>query len=143
MGNPIQLQTLLNFQEMQHSVKKLSVSIAKNGKEGFLSLSTQSLSRALIRGKVTLYLDDAITIACVGRGIYDYVNDTATSIYYLTEKEIEKLMSTNITTIRYSLRSEWDKGNYAASNVVLKSKIKYRHICLYVNYSIPRLLNRG
>lgn len=100
----------------------LDVLIAKNGEIGMLVLSTQSMTGVLIRGQVIVYLDDGTVISCIDRSKYDYVDNKATSVYFLTKGEIGKLMNSNIQNIRFTLkcRSEYasssEEGDYSASN---------------------------
>jgi len=80
----------------------LDVLIAKNGNTGFIVVSTET-SSVFIKGKLMIYLEDGTIISCTDRGIYDYVDNTATTVYYLTNAEIEKMKLKNISTIRFSL----------------------------------------
>ena len=98
----------------------LDVLIAKNGQAGFIVVSTER-SSVFIKGKLVIYLEDGTIISCTDIGIYDYVDNTATTVYYLTNAEIEKMKMKNINTIRFSLKcgkctSSSEEGNYSVSN---------------------------
>jgi len=74
----------------------------------------------LIRGKLTIYLDDGTVISCLDRGKYDYVDNIATTIFYLTKDELEKMKVVNINTIRYTLKCvsgcSYPTESFSASN---------------------------
>jgi hypothetical protein len=63
-----------------------------------------------IKGKILIYLDNETVITCLDRNKYDYVNGKATTIYYLTKEEINKMKKSNINAIRFSTV----EGNYEA-----------------------------
>ena len=107
----------------------LNVTIAKKENGGIICLETSIFGGndewclLFIRGKTIIYLDDGDVISLLDRGIYDSVDNTASTIYYLTETEIEKLKKSNIHTIRYSIKpkdsscTSSESGNFSASNV--------------------------
>ncbi len=108
----------------------LNVLIAKNGETGMLVLS-RYVTDALIKGKVLVYLDDGTVITCIDRNIYDYVDNIATTVYYLTKEEIEKMKNSNINTIRYTIKygSAWggyrNKDDFSAKNIAHEEIISY------------------
>ena len=81
----------------------LNILIARDRNRGLLVLSRETVGKMLIKGTVFVYLEDGTVIKCIERGINDYVNDRARSVYYLTGSEIKKIEKTNIKTIRYSV----------------------------------------
>lgn len=83
----------------------LDVLIAKDGEKGLLVLSTEIMGGGVrIKGKVIVYLDDGTVITCIDRNKFDFVDNTATTIYSLTTEEIDKIRSSNINTIRFTLK---------------------------------------
>lgn len=95
--------------------ENLNVMIAKNGNAGFFIVSTDLYFDHLrIKGKLLIYLDDKTVITCTDKGKYDYVNNTATAIYHLTEGEIRKLQNSNIFSIRFSIGSIY-KDSYGST----------------------------
>lgn len=103
----------------------LDVVIAKNGEAGMIVLSTEVMMGEevglKIRGNATIYLEDGTVIICADRGKYDFVDNTATTIYYLTKEEINKMKLSNIETIRFSLKCSpgaysSESGSFTASN---------------------------
>ena len=101
-------------------VSDLSVVFAKGEGTPLFAVKTKTPD-LVIRGKLMIYLDDASVIVLNDRGNYDYVDQIASAVYYLTKEDLNKLESSNINTIRYSLvyvdgyDSPYD-GNYSASN---------------------------
>jgi len=49
----------------------LDVLFAKDGTTGLIAVSTTSMTGVLIKGKLSIYLDDGTVISCVDRGKYD------------------------------------------------------------------------
>lgn len=95
----------------------VDILIAKDGQRGLFVISDYTNDyRNLIKGKLLIYLDDLTVITCIDRGKYDYVNNIATTIYYLTPTELNKMKNSNINKIRYSLNIQ---GDFTASNIVI------------------------
>lgn len=100
----------------------LDVLIAKNGESGMIVLSTELMGGGVrIKGNVLIYLEDGTVLTCIDRGKFDYVDDIATTIYYLTKDEILKMKNSNINSIRFSLKCfecsiSTEEGNFSASN---------------------------
>lgn len=66
-------------------------------------------------------MNDGTVINCIDRNIYDYVNNIATTVYYLTIQEITKMKNSNINTIRYNLKCmkcgiSIEEGSFTAEN---------------------------
>jgi|SRR5690554_825360 len=86
--------------------QNLKVTIAKNNESGLLIVSCNLYADFLrIKGKLLIYLDDKSIITCLDKNKYDYVDNTATTVYYLTKDEIDQLKSSNIYSIRFSIAS--------------------------------------
>jgi len=74
-----------------------------------------------IAGDILIYLTDGTVITCIDRKIFDLADDMATTVYYLTKTELEKMTQSNLKTIRFSLKcfdcfSSTEEGNFTASN---------------------------
>jgi|SRR5690554_1035820 len=78
---------------------------SKNGSFFDLTIETK------IKGDLFLYLSDGSVIRCLDRKIRGYIDNTTSSIYYLTKSEVEKLKSSSIVKIVYNLEvgHEWLK----------------------------------
>lgn len=103
------------------SSNNLDVVIAKDGTKGLFVVSTPTMTGVLIRGKLIIYLDDGSVISCVDRGKYDYVDNIATNVYYLTTDELTKMKNSNLNTVRYTLKCSdcmmsTEEGDFSASN---------------------------
>lgn len=101
--------------------KYLEVAIGKDNESGFLILSCQSTTGVLIKGKAIIYLDNGTVITCLDKGIRDFVNQTATSVYKLTLSELETLKKSNINSIRFSLKCSdcaysTEQGDFVSTN---------------------------
>ncbi|MDB5274163.1 MAG: hypothetical protein JWO58_2530 [Chitinophagaceae bacterium] len=94
--------------------------IARKGSTGIIAFSLKTMTEVVIGGNVTMYLNDGSTITLIDRSIYDYVDETATTVYYLTTNEIEKLKKVNLNKVRYALKCigciSSEEGNFTASN---------------------------
>lgn len=91
--------------------KDLSLIIANDKNRGILRVSTFSDFEGKIIKKLLIFLDNGTRIVCIDRNIYDTANHTTSTIYYLTEQEIEFLKSSNINTIRFSYSTETSYEN--------------------------------
>lgn len=100
----------------------LDVLIAKNGDAGMIVLSTELMGTGVrIKGNALIYLEDGTVLTCIDRGKFDYVDDIATTIYYLTKEEVRKMRNSNISSIRFSLKCfqctvSSEEGDFSASN---------------------------
>jgi len=95
---------------------KLEISFAKNKNQGLMVLTIDSRGIGRIT-KSILYLEDGSVITCLDKGIYDEVDGTTTSVFYLTQSEIQKLKSNNIYNVRFSFRDDYGHlENFSATN---------------------------
>lgn len=86
------------------SKSNLGVVFIKDGEKGMIAVTTDAhLGSRRIKGKLMIYLDNNTIITCLDRNKFDIVNDEATTIYYLTKDEINKLQNSNISSIRYTV----------------------------------------
>jgi formyltetrahydrofolate synthetase len=103
-------------------IPDLSLVFAKGGEGGLLIVSSKLVSTVRISGKLIVYLDDGTVITCIDKSIKDNVDEIATSAYYLTNVDLDKLKKSNINTIRYMIKcaeclaNPLYEGNYSASN---------------------------
>lgn len=73
---------------------------------------------AKIEGNLFLYLSNGEIIKCLDRKIRGYMDNISSSLYYLTNAEIDKLMKYDIISISYSLNSGLsDVRSYSADNI--------------------------
>ena len=93
----------------------LDIMFIKDKDVGMIALTIKAhWKEDRIKGKILIYLDNETVITCLDRNKYDYVNGMATTIYYLTKEEINKMKNSNITAIRFSTDTE----NFEASNLI-------------------------
>ena len=99
--------------------KTLAVTVAIHPTTGgFLMLETStSFPQEKISGTVLLYLANNTVIKCIDRGIKDHVNGKSIALYKFTEEEMEKLAQNRITSIRFSVRSNFSSDSYIVENV--------------------------
>ncbi|MEN8121377.1 MAG: hypothetical protein ABFS35_13575 [Bacteroidota bacterium] len=101
-------------------IYNLNVVLAKDGTTALIAVSTRISSEVYIGGKLIVYLDDGAVIICNERIKFDYVDNTAKSVYHLTNEDLSKMKNSNINTVRYELQSfgsnDSDEGNYSATN---------------------------
>ena len=101
-------------------INDLNVLFAKDEKTPLLVVSTETID-VLIRGKLIIYLDNGTVLTLTEKGNYDYVDKIASTVFYLTNEELNKMKKSNINTVRYSLELEDNGvtpfgGNFTASN---------------------------
>jgi hypothetical protein len=102
--------------------KDLDVLIAKDNEKGLIVVSTYIVGGGVrIKGKIIIYLDDGTVITCIDRNEFDFVDNVATTIYYLTNDELNKMKNSNINTIRFTLKCQncvrsSEEGSFSASN---------------------------
>lgn len=128
----------------------LDVVIAKNGEAGMIVLSTEVLGGSItsgvrIKGNALIYLADGSAITCYDKGIYDFVDNIATTVYYLTKEETSKLKKNNIVSIRFSIKcveciSSSEEGNFSASNKYKPGYSWDNSSSLYVETDVPALV---
>ncbi len=104
----------------EYYINDLNVLFAKDGNKALLGVCTKTVD-VLIRGKLIIYLEDGTVISLTDGGIFDYVDKIASAGYYLTIDDLNKLKSSNIFRIRYTLEDEYGDlgtfgGNFSASN---------------------------
>jgi hypothetical protein len=102
-------------------INDLKVLFAKQGTTGFFIVSIKTASTVRICEKLIIYLDDGTVISCDDKGIKDNVDAIASTAYYLTDEDLNKMTRSNINTVRYVLKcaeclSSPVEGNYSASN---------------------------
>ena len=98
----------------------MNVLFAKDGEKAIIIASTKTKD-VLIRGVLIIYLDNGMVIQLKDSGTNDYVNKMASTIYYLSMEDLNKMKISNINTIRYSLKDKNDEetpfgGDFSASN---------------------------
>ena len=97
--------------------ESLNVFVAKSSSGGFLVLSTMTMfSSESISGKVLIYLKDGKVITLINRFSKDYADEEATSLYSLSTSQINQLKASDISAIRISLVSSYDKKGFTAEN---------------------------
>jgi len=95
------------------------ITVAKNSNGGYLMISMNvPFSSEIIKGTLTILLDDGTMIKCIDKGVRDYVDETSTNLYSLTLAEIEKMKYSKISKIRFNIYSSNNGKNnpYTASN---------------------------
>lgn len=120
---------VLESNSNKHYVNHLSLVFAKDGNSPLIGVRTETVN-VQIREKVIIYLDDSSVISLTDNGLSDYVDKITSSVYLLTEEDLNKIKNSNINTIRFTLLDEYGTegafgGNFSATN---KSKIDFSKI---------------
>ena len=85
--------------------EKVEISIAKKPDgSGIILITDNGHGQDKIKGKLIIYLEDQTLISCIDRGIYDSVNYSISTAYFLSKNELLKLTNVNISSIRYTVR---------------------------------------
>ena len=108
-------------------INDLNVLFAKQGTLGFIAVSTKTVRKVLISGKLIIYLDDGTVIICNDAHISDYVDEIASTVYYFTIEDLIKMKKSNIRKVRYTLKCgdcyrSYEEGDYSASNKGVPTK---------------------
>jgi len=99
----------------------LNIFFAINGTKALFIVSIKSWDGVLFSGKLITYLDDGTVVTCNDTGKHDYVDNIASSVYYLTTEQLSKMKNSNVNTVRYTLECgkcirSYEEGSYSASN---------------------------
>jgi hypothetical protein len=96
-----------SFSFENYFIESLDIFFSKNGNNNMIVLTYEDSDGGEDRviGTIKIYLDNATVINCIDKGKYDYVNKKSTTIYYLTQDEVDKIKKSDINTIRFSIGS--------------------------------------
>lgn len=103
----------------------LKVFIAKNGNAGLFGVSTISRIGKLFADKIIIYLEDGSVLTCSENTAPEWVDDRTLALYTLTDDQLNKLKSSNIHTVKYTL-SFFSELKYSASNKGIETKVIIR-----------------
>ncbi len=93
----------------------LNVFICKDGKTGLIGVSTNSIIGEEFTGELIILLKDGTVLTCNESDASEVVDDRAIASYYLTDDQLNKLKSSNIHTVKYTMA--WlTAQTYSASN---------------------------
>jgi hypothetical protein len=93
-------------------VGDLDVQIAKTNNGGYLKVAIEVPTNDLYIGSsVFIFLEDGTIITCSDKGIRDYLDKQSIALYVLTQAEMEKLKSINISKIRFKIKTKYSKYN--------------------------------
>ncbi len=107
-------------------INDLNLVFAKDKNSPLIGVRTKT-ENVQISGKLIIYLDDGTVISLTDSGFFDYVDKITSSVYLLSEEDLDKMKKSNINTIRFTLLDEYGSegafgGNFSATN---KSKIHF------------------
>lgn len=111
----------------------LNILFAKDGNKALIgvSIKLKFMIEQLFTGNLIIYLDDGTVISCEDQGKRDFVDNTMSAVYYLTNEQLNKMKNSNINTVRYALKSSDgfsfspEAGNFSASNKGRSAKTDY------------------
>ena len=89
----------------------LDVLFARDGDIGLFAVCYESMFGAIFSDEIIVYLQDGTVVKCNNRGSYDYVDNRAKAVYFLTGDQLDKVQNSNIHTVRYTLEVEPDDDN--------------------------------
>ena len=113
--NAITLESNTNYR-----YEDLNVFLAKDGKSGLVGVSRKSFQPEKFTGKLIIYLEDGNVITCNESVAAEKVDDDVKALYNLTADQLNKLKTSNIYTVKYTLT--WlDEKNFSASNKGVKT----------------------
>jgi len=94
----------------------LDVFLAKEGKSGFFAVSRKCMYDEEFTGKIIIYLEDGNVLTCGESEVSEKVDDRAKTVYSLTADQLNKLKTSNIHTVKYTMIVLHENENYSASN---------------------------
>lgn len=100
----------------------LNVCVAKDGTTGLFGASTKTALGADFSGQLIIYLEDGNVLICSASEVSENVDDDAKTLYKLTADQLNKLKSSDIHTVKYTL-SWFGEQNYSASNKGVKTSV--------------------
>ncbi len=98
----------------------LDVFVAKYGARGLIAVSTKSIFGSEFTGKLNIYLEDGRVLTCNESDTSEEVDDQALALYYLTDEQLNKLKTSNIHTVKYTMLL-LSEQKYSASNKGFKT----------------------
>ena len=100
-----------SYQSTQKAVLKsdvygedLTILFAKNNDSKYIVAQTDRIIAFKFVDKLLVYLNNGDVISLPSPVKTDYVNETTTGMYLLSDENVNKLKETNINSIAYSLR---------------------------------------
>jgi len=100
----------------------LDVFLAKDGKSGMFAVSRKTLLPEEFTGKLIIYLEDGNVLTCNDSEVSEKVDDRAKALYRLTADQMNKLKTSNIHTVKYTMA--WlSEQNFSASNKGVKTNV--------------------
>ena len=100
---------------MVYSVADICFAKASSG--GYLMISTETVtSDESINGNILIYLTNGKAFALSNRIFNDYSDNKAISIYSVSSSQISMLETSDISKIRYSIVSNYNKEGFTAEN---------------------------
>ena len=100
----------------------LDVFLAKDGKSGLFAVGRKSILGEEFTGKLIIYLADGNVLTCNNSEISERVDDSAKALYNLTDDQLNKLKTSNIHTVKYTL-ARLGEQNYSASNKGVETSV--------------------
>ena len=82
----------------------LRILFAKNNDSNYIVAQTDRVLEVKFVDKLLIYLNNGDIISLPSPVKTDYVNETTTGMYLLSDENVNKLKETNINSIAYSLR---------------------------------------
>lgn len=118
---------------------------AKNKETVMLVVSIKVMGGGVrIKGNLIIYLDDNSIITCKDSGKFDYVDQIATTIYTVTNQQLNKFKTVNINKIRYTLKCfdckfSSEEGTFTATNA--PSDLQYSYGQNLEKPDFPKAIN--
>lgn len=100
----------------------LDIFLAKNGKSGLFAVSRESILGEVFTGKLIIYLKDGNVLTCNESVASEKVDDRSKALYNLTADQLNKLKTSNIHTVKYTMIFLSKENNFSASNKELETK---------------------
>jgi hypothetical protein len=116
MGESSYQSTKSGVLESEIYGENLTVLFAKNNDSKYIVVQTRRILDYRFINKLTIYLNNGDVISINEPYNTDYVNETSTGMFSLTDKNVDKLKNTNINSIGYSLKAGSRSPKFLAKN---------------------------
>ncbi len=108
---------IITLQSNSEDVANLDLIFAKDGKVGFVGVSTNTAyTNETFVDKLIIYLEDGSVVTCADLVESENVDRSAKAVFYLTNEDLNKMKKSDIHTVRYTLNFMLAETLYSASN---------------------------
>lgn len=99
----------------------LDVDFAMEGNFGLIGVSRKGMPGEEFAGKLIIYLVDGSVLTCNESEVTERIDDQAKAVYSLTVDQLNKLKTSNVQKVKYTMILHHEEKNFSASNTGVKT----------------------